>query len=372
MNNLFKKGIFTVIIPVRGETDNYEVTIRFEGVVDELHKQMRTYKDFDIKTVMKTLTGCFDRQNVFMHCSCPDFCLEENTKIRLLNNDIKTIKEIKEMYDNGEEIWVYSIDEQGNPKHGKVNEVWVSGYAHDMIKVTLDNGESIITTPNHRYMLRDGRYEEAQNLIVGQSLMPLHFGTLESAHEKTSNDVLTIEKIHYDEEIPVYDVSVDKYNNFYVDAGAVLHNCYRFAYWSTKNKYNSGPLQPSNGKWIRNPHDKLGACCKHGLLVLSNNSWILLCARVIFNYVEWMKEHKEQMYAEQIYPVIYEKEYEDPYQTDILNKDELDSDEEEIKQMQKHKGRDEKGRFNREQEKGQFKKSNNRQEDETEEGEEEQ
>lgn len=123
--------------------------------------------------------------------------------------------------------------------------------------------------------------------------MPLHFGTLESAHEKTSNDVLTIEKIHYDEEIPVYDVSVDKYNNFYVDAGAVLHNCYRFAYWSTKNKYNSGPLQPSNGKWIRNPHDKLGACCKHGLLVLSNNSWILLCARVIFNYVEWMKEHKE-------------------------------------------------------------------------------
>jgi len=167
MNNLFKKGIFTVIIPVRGETDNYEVTIRFEGVVDELHKQMRTYKDFDIKTVMKTLTGCFDRQNVFMHCSCPDFCLEENTKIRLFNNDIKTIKEIKEMYDSGEEIWVYSTDEQGNPKPGKVNEVWVSSYTQDMIKVTLDNGKSITTTPNHKYMLRDGRYEEAQNLIAG-------------------------------------------------------------------------------------------------------------------------------------------------------------------------------------------------------------
>ena len=61
------------------------------------------------------------------------------------------------------------------------------------------------------------------------------------------------------------------------------------------------------------------------------------------------------MYAEQIYPAIYEKEYEDPYQTDLLNRDEL-GDEEEIRQAQQHKGRDEKGRFNSEQEKGQFKK----------------
>jgi len=201
MDSLFKKGSFSVIIPVRGETDNYEVTIRFEGVVDELHKQMDRFGKFDIKTVMKALTSCFDGENVYLHCSCPDFC-------------------------------------------------------------------------------------------------------------------------------------------------------YRFSYWSTKNKYNSGPQQPSNGKWIRNPNDKLGACCKHGLLVLSNNSWLLLCARVIYNYVTWMSEHREQMYAEQIYPVIYGKEYEDPYQTDLLNTDELDSDEEEIGQMQKHKGRDERGRFNREQEKG--------------------
>lgn len=44
-----------------------------------------------------------------------------------------------------------------------------------MVKVTLDNGKEIITTPNHRYMLRDGSYEEAQNLREGQSLMPLYF-----------------------------------------------------------------------------------------------------------------------------------------------------------------------------------------------------
>ena len=72
MDNLFKRGIFTVVIPVKGETDNYEVTVKFEGFLDELHKQMKTYKDFDIKTIMKVLTGCFDNDNVYIFCSCPD------------------------------------------------------------------------------------------------------------------------------------------------------------------------------------------------------------------------------------------------------------------------------------------------------------
>lgn len=59
--------------------------------------------------------------------------------------------------------------------HGKVENVWVSGKSYTMIKVILDNGKEIITTPNHKYMLRDGSYLEAENLKIGQSLMPLYF-----------------------------------------------------------------------------------------------------------------------------------------------------------------------------------------------------
>ena len=59
--------------------------------------------------------------------------------------------------------------------HGKVENVWVSGKSNTMIKVTLDNDKEIITTPNHKYMLRDGSYLEAENLKIGQSLMPLYF-----------------------------------------------------------------------------------------------------------------------------------------------------------------------------------------------------
>ena len=43
-----------------------------------------------------------------------------------------------------------------------------------LAEVTLDNGEKIRCTVDHRFMLRDGSYAEAQDLVAGQSLMPLY------------------------------------------------------------------------------------------------------------------------------------------------------------------------------------------------------
>lgn len=198
---------------------------------------MAISKNFDLKTVTKTLTSCFDRDDVFIYCTCPDFCLDENTKIKLLNNQVKTVKELKEMFDNGEELWVYSTDENGDFKPGKVNSVWISGYTQDMIKVTLDNGESVITTPNHRFMLRNGEYEEAQNLKEGQSLMPLYFKInnkgyedvkinsttyptkFESVYKRVANDVLAeeVESIANraeDNQVQIHHMDFNKLNNY--------------------------------------------------------------------------------------------------------------------------------------------------------------
>ena len=43
-----------------------------------------------------------------------------------------------------------------------------------LVKVTLDNGKSITCTPDHRFMLRDGTYKEARNLLLNESLMPFY------------------------------------------------------------------------------------------------------------------------------------------------------------------------------------------------------
>lgn len=55
-----------------------------------------------------------------------------------------------------------------------VKSVYESGKNVAVCKVTLDNGESVIVTPNHKFMKRDGSYCEVQDLKVGDSLMPFN------------------------------------------------------------------------------------------------------------------------------------------------------------------------------------------------------
>lgn len=112
---------------------------------------------------------------------------------------------------------------------------------------------------------------------------------------------------------------------------------YRFAYWQTKKKTNSGDpeTRPAN---ITNPHDTLGEGCKHVLLVLSNTSWLLKVASTIFNYVNYMEKHYERLYKKVIYPAIFQKPYEEPEQLEIdgVNSDELETDTDTIDKANVH------------------------------------
>lgn len=102
---------------------------------------------------------------------------------------------------------------------------------------------------------------------------------------------------------------------------------YRFAYWQTRKKTNSGDPEnrPAN---ITNPNDTLGEGCKHVLLVLSNTSWLLKVASTIFNYVNYMEKHYERLYKKILYPAIFQKAYDEPEQLEIdgVHSDDLETD----------------------------------------------
>lgn len=95
---------------------------------------------------------------------------------------------------------------------------------------------------------------------------------------------------------------------------------YRFGYWATRNNLTSGEPEnrPSD---ITNPKDTLGSGCKHILLVLSNNSWLIKVASVINNYIKYMEKHYQKLYADIIYPAIFDKEYEEPVQLSLDDTD---------------------------------------------------
>lgn len=72
MNKLFKEDILTVDVQVKGETDTYLVTMSFGGFLDLLHDQIERNGQFDLKAVTRALILGFNKDDVYIHCSCPD------------------------------------------------------------------------------------------------------------------------------------------------------------------------------------------------------------------------------------------------------------------------------------------------------------
>ena len=97
---------------------------------------------------------------------------------------------------------------------------------------------------------------------------------------------------------------------------------YRQAFWLSKNDAIAGEKEdrPSD---ITNPNDTKGSGCKHIAIALANTSWLIRTGNVIRNYILYMEKHYPQLYADIIYPAIYDKPYEDEVQQDLFNKDDL-------------------------------------------------
>ena len=138
MNRLFKDNILDVSVSVHGETDDYVVKISFGGFLDNLHRELKKNNDIlNLRVVSRALTSAFNSDNVYIHCSC----LHPTTKIRLLDGTSPTVEELLERFSKGEKLYVYSTDAKGDFKPGEVENVWITKYTTELIRVTLDNGE---------------------------------------------------------------------------------------------------------------------------------------------------------------------------------------------------------------------------------------
>lgn len=74
MDDLFKKDNLQVGIQVQGETDNYIVQLRFEGVIRELAEEVkRNNGKLEFKNIVKAMSKVFNNGDVFINCSCPDY-----------------------------------------------------------------------------------------------------------------------------------------------------------------------------------------------------------------------------------------------------------------------------------------------------------
>lgn len=102
-------------------------------------------------------------------------CLSGDTKISLVDGRELTMIELVNEYNNGKENYVYTINENTLKIEPKpILKAYKSGTTSNLLKITLDNDEYIICTPEHKFMLRNGSYCMAKDLVENDSLMPLY------------------------------------------------------------------------------------------------------------------------------------------------------------------------------------------------------
>ncbi|MGB3654891.1 MAG: RtcB family protein [Rivularia sp. (in: cyanobacteria)] len=97
-------------------------------------------------------------------------CFVGSTLIPLVDGKSYSLKELAV---RNEEFIVYACTPTGKIVAAKANAKLTRKNA-SLVKVILDNGEEILCTPDHQFMLRDGSYKEAQYLQVETSLMPFY------------------------------------------------------------------------------------------------------------------------------------------------------------------------------------------------------
>lgn len=101
-------------------------------------------------------------------------CFSGDTLVALTDGRSVSFEQLVEEEKQGKQNFCYTIRHDGSIGVEKIINARKTKTNAKVIKVTLDNGESIICTPDHKFMLRDGSYKCAMDLTLDDSLMPLH------------------------------------------------------------------------------------------------------------------------------------------------------------------------------------------------------
>lgn len=148
------------------------------------------------------------------HC-----CFTGETKIKLIGGKDIAIKNLVNNYKGKR---VYSCRDNGKVIYGEVINAFVTKRTRILAEIELSNGNFFQCTPEHLIMLCTGEYKQAFELEVNaDELMPF-------TDVKTPIVVKSIELSTFDEEIPVYDLTIKNSNNthnFALSAGIFVHNC---------------------------------------------------------------------------------------------------------------------------------------------------
>ena len=183
-------------------------------------------------------------------------CFHGDTLVALADGRSLSFKELVREQHEGKENFCYTIRQDGTVGVERIIHPRITKVKAQVIEVTLDNGESLICTPDHRFMLRDGSYKAAAWLTSDDLLKSFGRDRLENSQQKINLDryqtvwtpqsnyqsaVATLQRKEssletitenyrvvsikwLEETYDVYDIEVPHTHNFALASGVFVHN----------------------------------------------------------------------------------------------------------------------------------------------------
>ena len=103
-------------------------------------------------------------------------CFTGDTKVKLADGRNVSFKELIKEHKRGIKNYTYTFNKKTESiEIGQIESPRLTKKNSKLVEVILDNGEKIKCTPDHRFLLRDGSYKQAKDLIAGESLMAGYF-----------------------------------------------------------------------------------------------------------------------------------------------------------------------------------------------------
>ena len=170
-------------------------------------------------------------------------CLAMDTKVSLLDGRELSIHDIEHEMKQGKQLWTYSCHpETGKVVPGLITWAGVTQKSAKVMKLTLDNGETITCTPDHKFPIKDVGFVRADQLKVNDSLIPLYRRTQYIAKHKPNQ---TYEQV-YDNETHEWQFTHRLVSN-YIDANCdIKHPVIHHADF---NRFNNDPTNLVKMTW---------------------------------------------------------------------------------------------------------------------------
>ncbi|MDE1865979.1 MAG: hypothetical protein KGH94_05065 [Candidatus Micrarchaeota archaeon] len=144
-------------------------------VVGTVIGQYHPHGDIAAYDTLVRMAQNFSMNHTFVEGQGNMGCFTKDTKIRLADGRDLNFEQLIDEQSKGKRHWTFALNtDNGLIEVTEIKNPRLTRKNAGLIEVTLDNGEKIRCTPDHRFLLHNGTYEQAKNLSPGTSLMPLY------------------------------------------------------------------------------------------------------------------------------------------------------------------------------------------------------